>query len=342
MTHAGRIDGVREISNSEVQAFKTCRREWWLRWYRGLRPRVELPVAKRDSGTRIHAALQQWYVPEGFERTDPREAIELEIMADQKVIRDHLVASGWEAMPSEHHDMIALVKANDIERLMIEGYMQWIEETGADAYLEVIAPEVRLSASLPELECDDVRITGKLDVRVRRVSDGARMFIDHKTRDVMPKLSELERDEQMLHYELLEELADSDTADYCDGALYNVLRRTKRTVRAKPPFYARHFVPHNEYTKRSFRTRLAATIRDMISVEAALDQGADHLSAAYPHPGKDCEWRCPFAGVCTMFDDGSYVEEMISHHYRTDNPLHYYGDTKIPVSGQENDHERHP
>jgi hypothetical protein len=328
----GFVNGRWLISNSSVQSFKGCRREWWLRWYRGLVPRTALPQGKRDSGTRVHKALQGWYVPHGVVQVDPRIGIESAIREDQQIIVAHIQRSGWEGPVEDHPDYVALVKLNDTERIMVSGYLEWLEESGEDAYLEVIAPEVQLTATLPELNRDDVAITGKLDVRVRRISDGARMFMDHKTRDIMPKLPELQRDEQMMHYELLEELTADDDQDYCDGALYNVLRRVKRTVRATPPFYTRHFVPHNIYTKRSFRARLIATIRDMISVGDALDQGSHHLDTVYPTPGRDCEWRCPFAKICTMFDDGSYVEELLTDQYRTEDPLHYYGDAERPVS----------
>jgi hypothetical protein len=326
MTNMGRVNGVWYISNSSVQAFKQCRRNWWLRWYRGLVPQVSMPLEKRDSGTRVHLALQGWYVPEGIPRVDPREGIELAIMADQQVVHDHLVATGWEQPPHEHPHYAKLIKANDTERIMIAGYMDWLEETGADAYITVIAPEMQLTAHLPELERDDIVITGKLDVRVRRVSDGARMVVDHKTRDIMPKLPELQRDEQPLHYELLEELTSDTETDYCDGAMFNVIRRVRRTPTAKPPFYARHFIPHNTRARASFRRRLVSVIRDMISVEAALEAGADHRDVVYQTPSRDCDWKCSFASVCTMFDDGSYVEDLLKDQYRPENPLHYYGD----------------
>lgn len=326
MTNVGRVNGVWYIPNSSIQDFKECRRRWYLRWYRGLHPRGEMPITKRDSGTRVHKALQGWYVPPGYERTDPREGIERAISEDQQILRGHLTATGWEYAHEDHADYKALVKANDTERIMISGYVQWLEETGEDAYLEVIAPEVQLTAPLPELGRDDIVITGKLDVRARRDSDGARLIIDHKTRDIMPKLAELQRDEQMLHYELLEELTEPDASDYCDGALYNVLRRVRRSATAKPPFYARYFVPHNTHTRAAFRRRLTATIRDMISVETALDNGADHLDTVYPTAAKDCEWKCPFARICVMFDDGSHVEGLLSDRYQVTNPMHYYGD----------------
>jgi hypothetical protein len=344
VTHAGAEDGIRQISSSEVQSFKGCRRNWWLTWYRGLRRKTESPIGKKDSGTRYHKALQGWYVPEGMPRTDPREGLELAIMEDRRVLHDHLVATGWDRMPSEHPDFATLMKANDTERLMVAGYMEWLEETGADAHLRVIEPEAYVEADLSSLAPlypilrnsmhrlgRPVMIVGKLDVRAYHETLNIRVFIDHKTKDVIPPRGELRRDEQMLHYDLLEELSAPDDGSHCQGALYNVARRVKRTARAKPPFYWRELIPHSAQVKRSFRRRLTGTIHDMISVEGMLDSGMDHLSVAYPTPSRDCEWKCPFASVCTMFDDGSDVEGLLRDQYRRDDPLHYYGDAVPPT-----------
>ena len=305
MTHAGTVDGIRRISHSEIKAFKICRREWYLRWYLGLRTKTDTLTEKRHTGDRVHRALQGWYVPDGEERMDPREGIEWVIMEDRQILHDHLVASGWDQLPSTHPENVKMLKANDLERIMLAGYMEWLADTGEDDNLRIIASETYLETPLPALENDTIRIVGKLDVRALRVSDGARVFIDHKTRDVAPDLAELRRDEQMLHYELLEEHAESEDGEHCDGALFNVLRRVKRSATAKPPFYIRHFVPHNSHTRASYERRLVSTIRDMIEVEEALDQGLSHLDSAYPNPGKDCGWRCPFSNICHMFDDGS-------------------------------------
>ena len=332
MTRAGPPDGVLYVSNSRVQSFKSCRRSWWLTWYRGLRRKTESPIGKNHSGSRFHRALEGWYVPDGTPRVDPREGLELAIRDDQQVLRDHLVATGWGDVPSEHPDVVTLTKANDTERLMVSGYMEWLEETGADAHLRIVQPEAYVEADFNPGDLSGpvfsrpVKLVGKLDVRAYHTDLNIRVFIDHKTRDVLPTPGELRRDEQMLHYDLLEELDAPDDGSHCQGALYNVARRVKRTARAKPPFYWRELIPHSEHVKRSFRTRLAGTIRDMIAVEDALDVGADPASVVYPTPSRDCEWKCPFASVCTMFDDGSDIERLLRDQYRQDDPLHYYGD----------------
>ena len=319
MAHHGIVNGVRRISNSEVQAFKGCRRRWYLGWYRGLRRAVDPPVEARHSGTRVHRALRPWYVPDGQLQIDPRVTLEDVIREDRATLTASLQGD-----PGDSPLMKKLVKANDVERIMVDGYMEWLEETGADENLEVIAPETYLEAFLPEFEPYSVVFVGVLDVRARRRNDGVRMFMDHKTKGVVPTLDELERDEQMQGYELLEDLTED--MERCDGALYNVLRRTKRTATAKPPFYYREFIQHNDTRRHVFRRRLVASIRDMMTVERQLDEGVSHIDAAYPTPDPSCGWKCAFASICTMFDDGSHVEELLSDHYVADNPLRYYED----------------
>lgn len=319
--HNGIIDGVRRISNSEIQAFKKCRRQWWLAWYRGLRFSYEAPVEKKHNGDRVHRALAPWYVPDGVQRVDPRETLEGVIQEDRDVLLGRLTASG--ASVDESPEWTKLVKLNDLERIMVDGYMEWLEETGADEHLEIVAAETYLEVPIPGFGLD-VRAVGKIDVRAHLTSNGHRVFIDHKTADVMPKLDDLERNEQMQYYELLEYLTPGEEA--CHGALYNVLRRVKRTARAKPPFYERHLITHNVHRRATFYRRTIATIRDMLAVEAALDAGADHHDVAYLQATRDCDWQCSFAAICTMFDDGSRVEQMLEHHYVAGDPLHYYGD----------------
>jgi hypothetical protein len=209
---------------------------------------------------------------------------------------------------------------------MLEGYIQWLAETGADAEIEVIAAETYVEAPLHEFN-DRVAIIGKMDVRVRRVIDNVRLFIDHKSvASVTQPTIMLPLDEQMLHYHLLEFLTLEEGASRSDGALYNMLRRVKRTAAAKPPFYSRVEVRHNKQELDSYRRRLVGTITDILVVEGQLRDGARHQTVAYPNPTRDCTWDCPFIAVCPMFDDGSRVDAMLEEHYVVGDPLSYYQD----------------
>lgn len=306
----------RLVSNSEVQAFKRCRRRWWLAWYRGLRLRRVSPVGPRAVGDRVHRALARWYVPPGTPRLDPRDALE------------ELITTDRAALPVETDpDTLARFESEaDLERVMLAGYTEWLAETGADSELVVTAPETYLEARLADDTTADgkpVFVIGRLDVRVRRTSDDARLLLDHKTRaDVRPVLLPL--DEQMLHYVLLETLQPTGDGSHCDGALYNVLRRVRRTAAARPPFYRRIEVRHNPHTLTSFETRLRGTVADLLDAEADLLDGVDHRVVAYPTAASDCAWTCDFLPVCGMLDDGSRAESFLETAYEVGDPLDYY------------------
>jgi len=272
----------------------------------------ESVVGVAQTGGRIHRALEPWYVPEGTKRVDPRTTLERIIEADREAL-------GENPEVEQHKKFI---KSINLERAMINGYMNWLEDTGADQHIKVVGSEEYVEAPMPGFE--NVVIIGKLDVRVRDLRSGRKKFIDHKTvGDLKSPLIKIRGNEQMLHYEFIEFLINQGD-DYCDGAVYNMFKRVKGTVTAKPPFFARHEITHNIYELESFRKRLHHVISDILELTDALDAGVDPVTAAYPHPTRDCSWKCPFVQQCDLFDDGSRVEAALKEHFTEGNPLRYY------------------
>lgn len=320
---------ARLFSNSEIQTFKDCRRKWWLGWYRGMTPKAESPVGALAIGDRVHRALKCWYAPEGQERINPVDALEMLIINDWTRISTLLA--------DEPLKLDSLRKQFDteanLERAMIEGYMQWLAETGADSDFRVVEAETYVEVELRDdglwFDGRPIKLIGKLDVKVYRIVDGMKMFIDHKTVQnfIQPRLL-VGMSEQLLHYMLIEFLSNADGEARCDAALYNMLRKVKRTATAKPPFYDRVEVKHNNIAIQSYKTRVLGTIRDIYEVERALSVGATHLSVAYPRPSETCSWKCQFVSVCTMFDDGSRAEDMLKMYFRQHDPLAYYQNTE--------------
>lgn len=326
-------EGVRLISHSELRDFKACRRRWWLGWHRGLKPKVESPFGAMAVGNRIHQALAHYYTPGGVDSIDPATALEMIIMQDWTKIADRLgnIPEARKQFDSE---------AN-LERAMITGYVEWLANTGADADLEIIAPETYVEHSLGAVTVryDEVRLIGRLDVRARRITDGSAMFIDHKTvANFTEPVKTLQLDEQMLHYHLLERRGNDLAVVRADGALYNMLRRVKRTAGAKPPFYQRTHIRHNDHEITSYEIRTLGTIDDIMRVEKKLTAGGQYgvRAATYPRPSRECSW-CPFFEVCPMFDDGSRAEAMIEARYDQGDPLDYYRQPAIvgPDQGTE-------
>lgn len=328
-------ENARLVSNSEVQTFKRCRRKWWLAWFRGLRPKVEKSTGPRAVGDRVHRALSHWYVRE--DRVDPVVALNILIESDLRQL-----------MRGEHYRALEVTeqatllkdwkKDADLERAMLEGYMQWVTEEGADSDLEILESERYLDTRLPvpyEDPKNPVYIIAKIDTRVRRISDGVRLFVDHKTVAAFAaKTAFIKMDEQMLMYHLIEWLNEEENR--CDGALYNMLRRVKRTVQAKPPFFQRMPVYHNSHEIAAFRQRLIGTINDILHAEETLrnpPHGSYKITpyrVAYPTPRDTCTWDCDFFMVCPLFDDGSRAEDMIDQYYTKGDPLSYYVTPVLP------------
>lgn len=325
-------DGRYAVSNSELQTFKRCRRKWWFAFYRGLDLQTQTFVGARSIGDRIHRALQHWYVPEGTTRVDPRDALERVIVEDWTKIAT--LAREREHGEEQLTNLAAeFGRATNLERAMVEGYVQWLGETGADADLRITASETALEVPVEVVvngETRDAKFIGKLDVRARRVTDNVRLFLDHKTvGDLKGPAVTLPQNEQMLHYLLLEFLQTDDAESRCDGALYNMLKRSKRTARAVPPFYDRVEVRHNAYELASYRRRALAATANVMDAVDRLDRGDLHLEVVYPTPKADCRWDCDFFAVCNLFDDGSKgAEDMVNVLYRKTDPLERYQETK--------------
>jgi RecB family exonuclease len=300
------------ISNSEIQTYKSCRRRWYLAYYRelGLTGSAEKSVGARQLGTKVHVALDKMY----SENANPIEVV------------NALYAEDIERWPSARE---ALQREADLARAMLEGFVQWIEETGADEFIRVVATEQALEVPLDAIP--GIRLKGKLDQRVIRELDGARLFRDWKTvGDLSTPLRLLPIDEQMKFYHLLEHLdaldkTGSGPPEPTGGALYAMLRKVKRTGRANPPFYDQIEVRHNLETLRSMWLRTVRVIHEIVALRAELDSGVDHRYAAYPRPSRDCSWSCDFLPICPMFDDGSNVEGLIAEHYTHVDPDARYG-----------------
>jgi CRISPR/Cas system-associated exonuclease Cas4 (RecB family) len=297
------------ISNSEIQTFKDCRRRWWFTYYRRLQPKLKDYTGALALGSRIHEALDQYY-------SSNMERDLLEIHAE-------LVAADLKTMTDEFRDTTSLETEAELGRVMLEGYLEWMELEGIDAELEMISTEEIIERPMME---GRVILQGKIDMRVRRKIDGVRMFRDFKT--VGGSFADFgsiaHMNEQVLTYMVLEE-AQNKEGERSEGGIFTMLRKVKRGAYAKPPFYDQIEVRHNAFTLRSFFQRLEGTLEDMLRVRDGLDAGESHYKLAYPKPSRDCKWKCQFFSICPLVDDGSAAEAAISDAFESKDPYGYYG-----------------
>lgn len=312
-------DDVRLLTNGELQSFKACRRKWMLGSYRKLGSKFPKITGAAPLGTRVHSALSGIYVPDGMEPRDPFAIIVSDAEKDYAQID-----------PNDEHAHRELQKEVEFARIMVEGYLEWLEETAADSTLIITAPEARVVADPKFPGLENVRLLGKLDVRARKVRDGSRVFIDHKTvGNFTDPVKMLSMNPQMLQYHLIELLnlieLDEDLDNVrTDGAIFNMLRKVKRTATAKPPFYAREEQRFNREQVRSYWLDVFETAQQMKIVEDRLAAGEDHRQVCPPTPSGDCSWKCSFYHACPMFNNGSRAEDFLAQHFVEINPLKRY------------------
>lgn len=311
------VNGFRLVSNSEVQTHKDCPRKWWLAWYRKLTPRGRTVNELRDTGTRVHLALAAHYETAGA--MDPMKTLDYVQKRDHEVFMEQFLHT-----PVDGEALAKLNSQFDLEQAMVSGYLEWVQETGIDADLEVIEVERYVEVEFDHESYPPIKLIAKIDARVRSVATGHEYFIDHKTGD-FPNGQLLKLNQQMLHYILILHLLGVTV----DGALYNTLRRVKRSRAAKPPFYRRDKIHHNVDEIESYRSMLIGVITQIERAEDMLKIGADHHIECPPRPSRDCLWKCPFLKICHMFDDGSRVEAAVSEYYEVRNPLDYYGGQEL-------------
>lgn len=304
------------ISNSEIQGFKGCKRHWYLANYLGLQKKEKIVTGPLPLGTRVHDSLEKFYTT----GENPCDVYNQLMNKDIALFRE-----------SPKFDDPKEVKKFDSEgelgRLMLEGYLEWLEETDADASLDIQYAEKVISLIIEAFE-GRVILQAKVDAEARRKSDNSLAIIDHKTAaDLGPYYKYSHMSEQLMTYTLINKFNPPEDGAEVDGGVYNLLKKVKRSPTAKPPFYDRIDVRFNDETLRSFYIRLVGVLHDMMEVRDKLDEGADHRFVAYPKPQMD--WHCgtcPFFQVCPMLDDGSSAERYIEDHYDVVNPYERYND----------------
>jgi PD-(D/E)XK nuclease superfamily len=302
-------------SNSELRTFQDCQRRWYLGYHLGLaiKPEDDRPVGDAKLGTRVHLALELWY----GHGLDPLAALRAQY--DRARVGR-----------TNDQDLTRLGAEQDLALAMVEGYQDWVAETGADDGLEVTAVEDEL---LVPSGVTGITFRAKLDQRLLRRHDGARLFLDHKTVGSFEHSTTLlHMDAQMRFYSMLDRLlAARDPAHpRVDGGLWNMLRRSKRTARATPPFYRRDEVRYNQQELRSTWRKAVLIARRIQAAKIELAAGVDHHDVVPPTPSRDCLWKCDFVRVCPLFDDGSDVGGAVLALYTQRDPYAYYqGDAEL-------------
>ena len=305
------------ISNSEIQTFKRCRRKWYFNYHLWLKPNFEKETGPSPIGIRVHDVLSRYYTAKmlGFDT----DSCTVDALTHHEGVMNESMAKA----AANGDDTDILLKECELSRIMLEGYFEWLAETGVDEGLVVTGAETSVEF-LTTIFDVELTILAKLDIRILRELDGARLFMDHKTaQELSTPLKTMHLNEQFLHYDWI--MRQLGLPERVDGGMFNFLRKVKRTATMKSPAYGRLEVRHNERELDAFEKRLRGEIRAILSLRNALDTGTDPLSLVYPTPTRDCAWDCPYFQICPMVDrqDGS-AERVIELSMRKVDPYERY------------------
>ena len=271
------------ITHSDIKNFLDCRRKWYYDYVLDFRSPEKLtgPLAL---GTRVHAALEAFY---GGETTDPIAWIDAKGKEDLAALDFADDVKPWDHTQM-YEDMI-------IGRNCVTAYMEWLDETDADAHYRTVSVEEKVE--VPILG-GRALLRGKVDLLQEDITSGLLCVNDFKTAARDDGLREqLERSYQ--HWCYLIGMQHMYPERIVECARYTVLRKVKKIPPTPPksPLIQRFTVPS---TRRSLPTKTAQIERialEMINLRDKTDP-----AVFYPSPGKPCTW-CDYKSPCEIADE---------------------------------------
>ena len=295
------------ISNSEMRTFQRCPRQWMLNYYYRFQPKPASisPVGVALLGTRVHLSLEAYY---GY-GLNPLQVLGWEYSRVQLLYPD------W----TEELD-----KERSMALAMVEGYLDWTASEGIDAGLTVVATEKLVQQYVGTFQGVEVYLRAKLDQLIRREFDGAILLRDFKTVGTLSKANDLQLDQQMRVYALIQALQARATGERPDGCLYTMLKRSKRTARAKGPFYEQVEIRYNKHDLNSAWLHVQEVCRRIVETRKRLEAGEDHRQVCYASSSDFCSWGCEFYSQCSLMDDGSRWQDAIRSDFTQSDPYAYY------------------
>ena len=206
------------ISNSDIGSYKTCRRQWYLGSMLGLKDRHQKVHGPLVLGTRVHDALEAHYgMGEPLvESYNEIASAELEELRRSGIVFDE---SAW-------------MKEAELGRIMLEGFVQWAEETGFNSEFVVTGTEQKITHQT-HIGDQPVSLRGKIDLRVKILSTDQNMIMDWKTTSRFVNLTKnINLNEQIKMYMMLERLKYKDDGvddrEFLQGGALVMLLKNRR------------------------------------------------------------------------------------------------------------------
>lgn len=297
-----------KITQSDLAAYKRDRRIWFLKTFLGIRSKTIDSIGPLTAGTMAHAALEAKYkygedmLP--WYRDYARREFEVHRKADP-----YLQRAAWDAQA-------------ELIRVVLEGYEEWIDADNLDAPWETVDVE-RLLEVRATVNGYPVLLTGKVDLIMRNRFTGAQRIFDWKTTNNIERtLMQAHSTEQLPFYMTLLMALEPHTR--VDGAAFNVLLKSKRTARAKPPFYKRETVGYDTRALTARQASIDGTISDYVTTVTRLHEGvAEPLRVCYANPGV-LNFDRGLNPLIDIMDNGGNVAGIIRSQYQQVNPYARY------------------
>lgn len=303
---------IMTVSNSEIGTHSDCKRKWWLTYYEHM-IRDSEPIdgiAAREAGTEAHAALEVYYATNS-------QVAALAVLNERRTaalasLEDEVQRKAW------------AMKVGDVAHAMIDGYFQWVEETGVDEQFECTAVESTILAESPVV---GVHIRGKMDQELRHRSSGLYYVGDFKTTKDIERPIRLANlgIPQALTYAWIKRI--SEPAKTYAGGIWTILRQVKRGPTSKPPYFVRHMVRISQPDLDAHEMHLTGTLQDMLSTKQRLDAGENHNIVAPPNRSETCLWKCPFVDVCSFMNrPGATPDDLVEFGFHRGDPNERYAE----------------
>jgi len=264
------------VRQSELKRWLRCRRASYWQYTDGwTKPMLESDV--RGVGTHFHALLAEYY---GNDKSEDLE---------KRYDPDDVQTS----------------------QVMYDTYVSEMEESGVDVAQETVAVEKRMfSAPIQVTEDTFYRVSCQVD---HVYKDGALhgeplVGQDHKTSAAF--FNTANNDFQLMTYAMV--LHDNGyPVDYME---HNIVKRNKRTGRAKPPFTQRNRIRVTEAALDQWRAQVVEICKShLVAHEESTSVRSPLL---YPVPDNTCGWGCDFVDVCSMVDEDEDYTAVLETEYQ--------------------------
>jgi len=287
------------LRQSDFKQWLTDRRDFYFSVFENLEP-VYPKTSVADIGTFVHEAMKAHYLGQ----TDPTAAI-------AKLASEQCAAFPLNASELQGHA--------DFARIIMEGYLEWLEEEALDHGLKPLMVEDRITALVGVFQDIEVYVSGAIDLLMQDDFDLIWIF-DHKTVDGFKTiLATLPVDFQGQTYDfLLRSIGITPM-----GFKHNQLRRVKRTARSTPPYYNRAEVLFNATQRQTHEWHMQGIAKEIVDAYVTMStESPEHKASTfhrlfYPFFTRDSSWKSNFLDVSIFTDtDPEAANDMLAAAYK--------------------------